>query len=281
MNAEFISWVKSEEFKGFYKALPDELRAAVRHQIPRCGSGGSGNHFCEIQKDSEGIIWIMLHFGSRNLGQRIGNYYDNIAKQLNKKWYSSVPESYQLAFLPINTKEGKEYFNAMLLCMNYAKFNHKVVAEKIEKIVQEKLGGSFIERFFIHHNYARFENHFGKNVIVHRKGATSAREGEIGIVPGSQGSKSYIVRGLGNPKSFMSCSHGAGRKMGRNQAKKTLNLEEEIKKLDDQGIVHGVRNQKDLEEAVSAYKDISVVMEAQKDLVEILVELSPMGSIKG
>jgi len=133
----------------------------------------------------------------------------------------------------------------------------------------------------IAHNYATMENHFGQNVLVHRKGATRAYKDEIGIIPGSQGSKSYIVKGLGNPESFMSCSHGAGRKMGRGQAIKTLNLEEEVKKLNDLGVIHGIRNQRDLDEAPSAYKDISEVMENQSDLVEILIELTPLAVIKG
>jgi tRNA-splicing ligase RtcB len=133
----------------------------------------------------------------------------------------------------------------------------------------------------IAHNYARMENHFGQNVMVHRKGATLATEKTIGIIPGSQGTKSYIVKGLGNKDSFTSCSHGAGRKMGRGQAMRELNLDDEIKLLDDQGIIHGIRSIKDLDEAAGSYKDISVVMENQKDLVEILVELTPLAVIKG
>lgn len=133
----------------------------------------------------------------------------------------------------------------------------------------------------IAHNYATMENHFGTNVMIHRKGATSAREGQVGIIPGSQGTKSYIVKGKGNKESFMSCSHGAGRTMSRTKAKNELNLEEEIKKLEDKGIVHSIRNKKNLDEASSAYKDIDIVMENQKDLVDIVVELTPLGVIKG
>ena len=139
----------------------------------------------------------------------------------------------------------------------------------------------FDEMINIAHNYAVWENHFNKNVIVHRKGATLARKGTIGIIPGSQGTKSYIVEGLGNKDSFESCSHGAGRTMGRKQACRTLNLKEEIAKLDEQGIVHGIRHQNDLDEASGAYKDIQIVMENQSDLVDILVELTPLGVIKG
>jgi len=133
----------------------------------------------------------------------------------------------------------------------------------------------------IAHNYATMENHFGTNVMIHRKGATSAREGQLGIIPGSQGTKSYIVKGKGNPDSFMSCSHGAGRTMSRTKARETLDLEKEITKLDKQGIIHSIRHKKDLDEASSAYKNIDVVMENQKDLVEIMVELTPLGVIKG
>ena len=140
---------------------------------------------------------------------------------------------------------------------------------------------NFKDTINIAHNYARYEHHFGHDVIVHRKGATSAREGEIGIIPGSMGTKSYIVEGLGNPESFMSCSHGAGRKMGRKQAQRELNLEHEIEVMESQGIIHGIKTIDNLDEACGAYKDIDVVMENQKDLVKILVELKPLAVIKG
>ena len=130
----------------------------------------------------------------------------------------------------------------------------------------------------IAHNYASLENHFGQNVWVHRKGATKATEGLTGIIPGSQGTSSYIVEGLGNRESFMSCAHGAGRKMGRKVAKRTLNLKEELKKME--GIVHGIRSEKDLDEAPGSYKDIQTVMENQKDLVKIKVKLTPLAVIK-
>jgi len=251
---------------------------------------GSGNHFQEIQRDTEGFVWIMIHSGSRNLGYKVCEYYNKLAIELNERWHSSVPKEWELAFFPIESKEAKDYMAEMNYCVEFALANRKLMMDRIIQVLvncgmfdQDFDGLQATRQSFINiaHNYARFENHFGKNVIVHRKGATSAREGEIGIIPGSQGSRSYIVKGLGNPKSFMSCSHGAGRKMGRNVAKKTLNLAEEIKKLDDQGIVHGIRNQNDLDEATGSYKDIAEVMKQQGDLVEILVELSPMGVIKG
>lgn len=127
----------------------------------------------------------------------------------------------------------------------------------------------------------RLENHFGQNVLVHRKGATRARAGELGMIPGSQGTSSYIVRGLGNPESFASCSHGAGRRMGRKQAQRELDLQHEIELLDEKGVIHAVRHSKDLDEATGAYKDIDVVMKNQRDLAEIVVELTPLAVLKG
>ena len=169
----------------------------------------------------------------------------------------------------------------MNLCLSYAKFNHNIASEKIENIFKNLLNINFVEKYFVHHNYAALENHFGENVMVHRKGATSARVGQKGIIPGSQGTCSYIVEGLGNPESFQSCSHGAGRKMGRKDAVRRLDLKEEIKKLEDKGILHAIRGKDDLEEAAGAYKDIETVMDNQKDLVKILVKLEPLGVIKG
>ena len=155
--------------------------------------------------------------------------------------------------------------------------------QTIEQISSDVFKGQFRELDFINiaHNYAVREKHFGKQVWVHRKGATSAREGEYGIIPGSQGTKSYIVRGKGNPESFMSCSHGAGRVMGRKQAQRTLDLNTEISRLDAQGIIHSIRSQRDLDEAPGAYKNIGEVMKNQEDLVDIVLELEPLAVIKG
>jgi tRNA-splicing ligase RtcB len=154
--------------------------------------------------------------------------------------------------------------------------------ERIQDIISTVFSDVTCEQIInIAHNYVAWEEHFGKKVLIHRKGATSARLGETGIIPGSQGTKSYIVEGLGNPESFTSCSHGAGRLMGRATAVRTLSLEEEKRKLDEQGIIHSIRGKSDLEEAPSAYKDISQVMAFQSDLVKIKVELSPLAVIKG
>jgi tRNA-splicing ligase RtcB len=260
------------------KIVCNQLESA-RHQI---GTLGGGNHFIEIQKGSDNHIWIMIHSGSRNLGYKTADYYNKLAIKLNKKWYSEVPKSHELAFLPIESKEAKEYFCGMKYCVDFAYENRQLMLGRIGSIFIDITKCNFKEdKINIAHNYAEWENHFNQNVIVHRKGATRARKGEIGIIPGSQGTKSYIVKGLGNPESFMSCSHGAGRVMGRNEARKRLDIEEETKKLEDKGIIHSIRGPKDLDEAPGSYKNIQQVMKDQRDLVEILVELSPLGVIKG
>jgi tRNA-splicing ligase RtcB len=169
----------------------------------------------------------------------------------------------------------------MNYAVEFALANRKLMMERIQAIFFDLAKSSFEGLINIAHNYARLENHFGKNVLIHRKGATLATQDTVGIIPGSQGTSSYIVKGKGNPDSFQSCSHGAGRKMGRKQAQRTLNLEEEKKKLDDLGVIHSVRGQSDLDEAPGSYKDISTVMKNQEDLVEILVELKPLAVIKG
>ena len=224
----------------------------------------------------------MIHSGSRNIGYKVAKHYNKLAVHLNEKWWSSVPKEWQLAFLPINSKEGQAYLIEMQTCVDFAFANRKLMMEDVKncvtKVVEHVEFGDMIN---IAHNYVAMENHFGENVMVHRKGATRAYDGQLGIIPGSQGSASYIVVGKGNPESFMSCSHGAGRKMGRRQAQIFLDIEAEKKRLDKLGIIHSVRHKKDLDEAPGAYKDINTVMKNQEDLVEILVELQPLAVIKG
>ncbi len=256
-----------------------EFESATR----QIGTLGGGNHFIEIQKGSDNHIWIMVHSGSRNIGLKVAEHYNKLAISLNQKWYSCVERKLDLAFLPLETQEGQDYLLEMQYCIDFAFASRMLMMERIKSVFADIFGDSFYTTDFINiaHNYARKENHFGSNVIVHRKGATSARKGEAGIIPGSQGTKSYIVRGKGNVESFQSCSHGAGRVMGRRQAMRELTLEDEIKKLDKKGIVHAIRGARDLDEAPSAYKNIQEVMRNQEDLVEIVVELSPLAVIKG
>lgn len=249
--------------------------------LRQIGTLGGGNHFIEIQKGSDGHIWIMIHSGSRNLGKQVADHYNKIAEDINAKYHSIVPKEYELAFLPSDTKEYSDYMDEMNYCVEFALANRKLMMSKILSSFNAITPTEQVEFINIAHNYARYENHFGSNVIVHRKGATSARYGEIGIIPGSQGTSSYIVRGKGNKDSFESCSHGAGRKMGRKQAERTLVLEDEQKLLNDRGIIHSIRNKADLDEATGAYKNIDEVMENQKELVDLVVRLEPLGVIKG
>jgi tRNA-splicing ligase RtcB len=264
----------------FANGIVDQEFENAREQI---GTLGGGNHFIEIQKGSDGHIWIMVHSGSRNIGHKVAAYYNQTAKMLNEQWHSDVPRSVDLAFLPVEVPEAKQYMAEMQYCVDFAFANRKLMIRNIQSVFHDEFGQDYSELRFINiaHNYAARENHFGKNVLVHRKGATSAKEGEQGIIPGSQGTKSYIVRGLGNKESFTSSSHGAGRVMGRKQAQRTLDLKEEKEKLDKLGIIHAIRHQSDLDEAPGAYKDIDEVMKNQDDLVEIQVELTPLAVIKG
>lgn len=259
------------------KVIQDQLSSA-RKQL---GTLGGGNHFIEIQ-EGEGIIWLMIHSGSRNFGYRIAKEYNEKAMALCERWHSDIPNKH-LAFLPMETKEAKEYFECMTYALDFAMENRKRIMGHFKEAVNKVLHCLFFDEINIHHNYAAWENHFKKNVIVHRKGATSARKGQKGIIPGSMGTPSYIVEGLGNPESFMSCSHGAGRKMGRAHASRILTKQECDKAMD--GIVFGRWGQDrkgnlDLGEAPQAYKDIDEVIQSEIDLIKPVVKLWPLGVIK-
>ena len=243
------------------------------------GTLGGGNHFIEIQK-SDTNVYVMLHSGSRNLGKQVADHYDKVAKKLNERWHVKVLAEHALAFLPMDYPEGWRYQAEMHYCLRFAKASRELMMTRIKDILVAETGCEAAIDIDVHHNYARMEHHFGRNVMVHRKGATSARLGELGIIPGSQGTASYIVKGLGNPASLESCSHGAGRRMGRKQACRELDLKAEQKRLDDMGVIHSVRNVGDLEEAAGAYKDIDEVMAAQTDLIDVVEKLTPMAVIK-
>jgi tRNA-splicing ligase RtcB len=252
---------------------------SATHQI---GTLGGGNHFIELQRDDEGYLWIMLHSGSRNLGKQVGDYYNKIAKTLNERWLSIVNPDIKLAFLPLKTDEFNQYWAEMKYCVDFALCNRKLMMERIEEVIADALPDIKFEPMInIAHNYATWENHYGNNVIVHRKGATLAKKGTIGIIPGSQGTASYIVEGLGNPESFCSCSHGAGRVLSRTAAINTLDMAEEVKRLNERGIIHAIRCQKDMQEASGAYKDIDTVIANQTDLVNVKTRLMPIAVIKG
>jgi len=263
----------------------DELTIVSReynNALKQIGTLGGGNHFIEIQKGNDGFIWLMIHSGSRNLGYKVANYYNRLAIDLNHQWGSKIPRNWQLAFLPLESHAAQSYFNEMDFCVRFAFANRKAMMDRVKEAILSVVDHVFFgELINIAHNYAAIETHFGKNVIVHRKGATRAEKGEIGIIPGSQGSPSYLIKGKGNEESFTSCSHGAGRKLSRKQAIKQLDLAGERRKLENQGIIHSIRHIGDLDEAAGAYKDIDKVIENQLDLVEVLVELRPLAVIKG
>ncbi len=264
--------------KGKMPVVEREYEKA-RHQL---GTLGGGNHFIEIQKGSDGYIWIMVHSGSRNLGKQVADNYYRKAVNITEKNYKKINSPKQLSFLLLDTITGKTYISEMQYCVDFAFANRKIMTDQVISVVNDLTGGITVSDFInIAHNYASLEKHFGQEVIVHRKGATSARSGEKGIIPGSQGTKSYIVSGKGNPDSFNSCSHGAGRVMGRREARKKLDIKYETERLQEKGIIHSIRSRRDLDEAAGAYKNIDEVMENQKDLVDILIELEPLAVIKG
>lgn len=254
----------------------------IKKILRQIGTLGGGNHFIELQKDEEGYLWVMIHSGSRGVGGKLHQEYNQKAKNLNRKYFSVVSEEADLAFLPQRTDEYRQFWHEMNYCLEWAKCNRSLMMNRIIDVIKETFpDATFSEPIDIHHNYAAEEEHYGEHCIVHRKGAASARDSEIGIIPGSMGTCSYIARGLGKAESFQSSSHGAGRAMSRGEAVATLDMKQEIKMLEDQNIVHSIRGKSDLEEATSAYKNIDIVMSNQKDLVEVVTKLLPIAVIKG
>jgi len=261
-----------------------ELKSELQRGLYQIGTLGGGNHFIEFQEDTEHkTMGIMIHSGSRNFGLKVAKLFNNKAKDLNKKWFSSVPEKYDLAFLPINSDEGKLYLWWMNLALEFAKENRAQMMNRIKEIISEHADSpGFHNEWDVHHNYAAIEHHFGKDVWVHRKGAIRAREGEMGIIPGSMGSFSYIVQGKGNRDSFQSCSHGAGRKMSRSNAKKLFPSKDVMEELTSNGIIVGVPDPSTIgDECSKAYKDIRYVIEQQSDLVKVVSELKTIAVVKG
>lgn len=256
------------------------------------GSLGGGNHFLEIQEGDDGWIWLMVHSGSRNPGYRIAKHHHGNAVRYCRNHSEELPTE-DLSWLPADSASGMDYLRDMEFALDYAAENRRRLMESFKRIFAEVTGkGDFSQEINIHHNYAACEKHFDKSVWIHRKGATSARKGQMGIIPGSMGTHSYIVEGLGNPDSFTSCSHGAGRVMSRREASRKLSLSECDSMM--QGIVfsgwkkyRGYGRRKagspsyDLSEAPAAYKDIDEVIGMQLDLIKPLVKLKPLGVIKG
>lgn len=252
------------------------------------GTLGGGNHFIELQEDEEGFLSVMIHSGSRHFGKSVCDYFHQKARALNTRWYSQVPDVYRLAFLPTDSKEGKQYLDWMNLSMEFARENREKMMLAVKAVLEKWIGKytdlnlEYQDEINCHHNYAALENHYGENVWVHRKGAVRAREGELTVIPGAMGSYSYVVRGLGNPESFCSSSHGAGRAYSRKGAMEAFTCEQVMVDLKNQGVVLGKKNKTDVaEESRFAYKNIDIVMENQKDLVTPVKRLRTVGVVKG
>ncbi|MHA1809399.1 MAG: RtcB family protein [Candidatus Heimdallarchaeaceae archaeon] len=268
-----------QQWFGFDDAPNNEVvQRELNSAKKQLGTLGGGNHFIEIQKDMSDFIWIMIHSGSRNFGLKIAGFYHKKALKFCERWHFNIPNK-DLSFLSMQEKEGRDYFEAMEYCGKFARESRMKMLQSVIESIREQLkiviSYGIID---VHHNYASIEYFDGDEVVIHRKGAIEAKKDKIGIIPGSMGTSSYIVKGLGNPNSLYSCSHGAGRKMSRTRAKQELNIEEEQKKM--KGVVHGLRNKSDLDEAPGSYKDIDTVMKNQEDLVEIIHKLTPIASIK-
>lgn len=252
------------------------------HPAAQLGTLGSGNHFIEVCLDKSDSVWVMLHSGSRGVGNRIGTYFISKAKEEMEKYHISdyLPDK-DLSYLVEKTALFDDYIQAMEFAQNYANWNRTVMMSLISGVFDKFFKTDFtfnIEAINCHHNYTTRENHFGQNVWITRKGAVNASKGTLGIIPGSMGARSFIVRGLGNPESFNSCSHGAGRVMSRTQAKKLISIEEHIEDT------KGVECRKDedvIDETPKAYKNIEDVMKSQEDLVEIVYELKQILCVKG
>ena len=244
------------------------------------GTLGGGNHFVEVCLDETGSVWLMLHSGSRGVGNAIGTYFIELAKQDMRRHAINLPDQ-DLAYLAEGTRHYDDYVEAVNWAQQFARTNREVMMHNLIAALRTVITKPFethIEAVNCHHNYVQKEHHFGREVLITRKGAVSARAGELGIIPGSMGAKSFIVRGKGNADSFNSCSHGAGRIMSRTEAKRRFTLADQIKSTE------GVECRKDadvIDEIPMAYKDIDAVMHAQRDLVEVVHTLKQVVCVKG
>jgi len=263
---------------------------AILEKHPRLGRGpdlghlgtlGTGNHFIEVCLDEAGHVWLMLHSGSRGVGNRIGSHFIELAKEEMSRFFIHLPEK-DLAYLPEGTVHFQDYLHAVSWAQDYAATNRELMMRSAVEALQ---ASGELPEFSLtdaavncHHNYVSREHHYGKNVLVTRKGAVRAREGDLGIIPGSMGARSYIVRGKGNPESFHSCSHGAGRVMSREAAKRHFSLEDHAR------ATAGIECRKDadvIDETPGAYKSIDAVMAAQAGLVDIVHTLRQVVCVKG
>ncbi len=266
--------------KGFDQLTEKHPFLKKTNNIKHLGTLGTGNHFIEICLDEQNAVWVMLHSGSRGVGNRIGTHFIEVAKKDMERYFIQLPDR-DLAYLPEGSDNFTDYTIAVEWAQNFARVNREVMMARVLIALQSELQIAFkadLKAVNCHHNYISREHHYGENVWVTRKGAVRARKGDMGIIPGSMGAKSFIVRGLGNEDSFCSCSHGAGRVMSRTQAKKEVSLQEHVK------ATKGVECRKDasvIDETPAAYKPIEKVMAAQADLVEIVHTLKQVVCVKG
>ena len=250
------------------------------NSLAHLGTLGTGNHFIELCLDEAVQVWVMLHSGSRGIGNAIGSFFIELAKQDMRRWFINLPDE-DLAYFPEGTEHFADYVEAVGWAQDFAALNRRMMMTNIIRALRAEIAKPFdaeLEAVNCHHNYVTRENHFGENVLVTRKGAVRAAKGVMGIIPGSMGAKSFIVRGLGHAESFESCSHGAGRVMSRNEAKRQVSLAEHV------ADTAGVECRKDaavIDETPRAYKPIEAVMAAQADLVEIVHTLKQVVCVKG
>lgn len=258
----------------------EKIERAAEGCMAHLGTLGTGNHFIEVCLDQDSTVWIMLHSGSRGIGNKIGSYFIEKAKGDMRRWFINLADE-NLAYIPEGSEVFSDYMEALHWAQGFARKNRETMMALVIAALKTELGRDFdaaVMAVNCHHNYVSKEHHFGKNVWLTRKGAVRAREGDMGIIPGSMGVQSYIVRGKGNPESFCSCSHGAGRRMSRRQAEKQFTVEDHIKATE------GVECRKDasvIDETPMAYKSIDAVMAAQADLVEIVHTLKGVVCVKG
>lgn len=247
------------------------------------GTLGSGNHFIEIQEDDQGKVCLMIHSGSRNIGLKIANYFNEKAKLISKKNGWQTHARNQLAFLPAESESGRAYLEWMQAALLIARENRRQMMETVQNVLQEAFPEMrTLSSLNVHHNYAALETHYGEEVWVHRKGAIKVEKGELGIIPGAMGSESFIVEGLGNPESFNSCSHGAGRHISRRQALKEIQKERVFQDLEALGVQVGTPDRDGLvDESRFVYKDIHAVMENQKDLIRPVKIMKSILVVKG
>lgn len=277
---EDVSTAWSSLVPGFERLCEQHKVLKNTNNAKHLGTLGTGNHFIEVCLDENDAVWFMLHSGSRGVGNRIGSHFIELAKRDMERWFIHLPDK-DLAYLPEGSEHFTQYVEAVEWAQEYARLNREVMMARVIAAVRSEIPLPFethAQAVNCHHNYVSREHHYGEDVLVTRKGAVRAREGELGIIPGSMGARSFIVRGLGNDESFHSCSHGAGRVMSRTQAKKLVSLDEHV------AATAGVECRKDegvIDETPSAYKPIDKVMEAQSDLVEVVHTLRQVVCVKG